>query len=78
MKVKAGSSRRIHDTFSNWRHFSWQAGCGAFAVSPGWVTVVNEYIDGQPEHHRVQSFQDEFRALLAEHGHTWDERYVWD
>jgi len=42
------------------------------------LPAVNEYIDRQPEHHRTQSFQDEFRAFLKEHGQTWDERLVWD
>ena len=77
-KVKAGSSRWIHDTFPALRHFAWQSGYGAFAVSPTLLKPVNEYIDRQPEHHRTQSFQEEFRGLLTEHGQTWDERYVWD
>jgi uncharacterized LabA/DUF88 family protein len=29
-------------------------------------------------HHRVVSFQDEFRKLLEAHGIAYDERYVWD
>lgn len=77
-KVKAGSSRWVHDTFPELRHFGWQAGYGAFAVSPVLLPTVSDYIDRQPEHHRTQSFQDEFRAFLTEHGQTWDERYVWD
>ncbi len=77
-KVKAGSSRWIHDTFPELRHFNWQAGYGAFAVSPVLLKTVNEYIDRQPEHHQTQSFQDEFRGLLKEHEKSWDERYVWD
>ncbi len=77
-KVKAGSSRWIHDTFPELRHFAWQSGYGAFAVSPTLLKPVNESIDRQPEHHRTHSFQDEFRGLLKEHGQTWDERYVWD
>ena len=58
--------------------FYWQAGYGAFSVSPSNVEVVIAYIDRQEEHHRKWTFQDEFRELLRRHGIEWDERYVWD
>ena len=58
--------------------FRWQAGYGAFSVSPGDVDEVVAYIRDQEEHHRKDSFQDEFRRLLRAHGIEWDERYVWD
>jgi putative transposase len=58
--------------------FYWQNGYGAFSVSPSLVAKVVAYIGRQEEHHRTQSFQDEFRVLLKKHGVKWDERYVWD
>jgi putative transposase len=36
------------------------------------------YIDGQPEHHRTPTFQEEYRELLRKHGVDFDEHYVWD
>jgi putative transposase len=36
------------------------------------------YIDTQDEHHRTQTFQDEFRDFLKLHGIDYDELYVWD
>jgi len=36
------------------------------------------YIANQEEHHRTESFQDEFRRLLAKYEVAYDERYVWD
>lgn len=77
-RVKAGTSRWLHDTFPDLRHFGWQEGYGAFAVSPSQLKRVNAYIDRQPEHHRTVTFQDEFRVFLTKHGQEWDERYVWD
>jgi REP element-mobilizing transposase RayT len=58
--------------------FYWQAGYGAFSVSPGHVAAVKEYICNQEAHHRKVSFQDEFRRLLKKYGIEYDERYVWD
>jgi len=39
---------------------------------------VAEYIATQEAHHRVVSFEEEFRKLPASHGIDYDERYVWD
>jgi len=39
---------------------------------------VEQYIEGQEEHHRTFDFQVEFRKLPDAHGVAYDERYVWD
>lgn len=57
--------------------FAWQSGYGAFSVSESNIQQVREYIARQPEHHRKQSFQDEFRGLCQRHKLPLDERYVW-
>ena len=36
------------------------------------------YVENQAEHHRKETFQDEFRGLLEKYGIEYDERYVWD
>ena len=38
---------------------------------------VRDYVAGQTEHHRVETFQDEYRRFLSEHGIAFDERYMW-
>ena len=58
--------------------FWWQAGYGAFSVAPSQVTTVSRYIERQEEHHRVQTFQEEFRQLLSRSQLAYDERYMWD
>jgi len=58
--------------------FAWQSGYACFSVSVSNLDAVTAYIDGQAEHHRKRSFQDELRALLTKHGEAWDEKYVWD
>ena len=77
-QLKAASSRWVHDTFPAARGFAWQAGYGAFTVSHSAVGAVKAYILNQEEHHKAQSFQDEFRALLVRHGIEFDEQYLWD
>lgn len=75
--IKSNSSTWIHDEL-RMREFQWQTGYGAFAVSYSNIDAVKEYIANQEEHHRVRTFQDEFREILRRHGLEWDERYVWD
>ena len=60
------------------RDFAWQRGYGAFSAAPSTMDRVVEYIRRQEEHHRVQTFQDEYRTLLVKHGLAFDETYVWD
>jgi hypothetical protein len=47
-------------------------------VSPAHVEALKRYIANQEEHHRRESFQDEFRRLLQKYAVPFDERYVWD
>ena len=77
-EVKKGSSKWMKNDGPRLPQFSWQAGYAAFSVSQSNVEAVRRYIEGQEEHHRKMSFQDELRALFKRHGIEFDERYVWD
>ena len=76
--VKKSSSRWMKSHGPQFAGFAWQGGYGAFAVSESNVPAVLDYIDGQQEHHRVRTFQEEYRALLERHRVAFDERYLWD
>jgi REP element-mobilizing transposase RayT len=58
--------------------FGWQSGYGTFSVAASQKRRVIQYIQTQESHHRVITFQDEFRTLLKRYEISWDERYVWD
>jgi REP-associated tyrosine transposase len=77
-ELKRESSKWLKTKSTELSDFHWQDGYGAFSVSPDRVEKVREYIAGQEEHHRAESFQDELRRLLRLSGLEWDERYVWD
>src|ERR1041385_5961810 len=76
--IKGGSSKCIHDTFPDQRHFGWQGKYASFSVIISQVDKIIDYIKGQPEHHRKMSFKEEFVALLKKHRIQYDERYLWD
>ena len=76
-EIKRASTLWIKKRAPELREFAWQSGYGIFSVSPSNIDAVKTYIAGQAEHHKKQTFQDEFRLLMKKHGITWDERYVW-
>ena len=49
-----------------------------FLRGPADLDSLCAYIDGQEEHHRQRTFQDEFRMFLAKYKVEYNEAYVWD
>jgi REP element-mobilizing transposase RayT len=77
-EIKTSSSARIKEEGTALSDFHWQNGYGAFSVSQSNVQQVYDYIANQEEHHRMRTFQEEYRLLLERHQIAFDERYVWD
>jgi REP element-mobilizing transposase RayT len=77
--VKANSSKWVNEQESgSGGRFAWQAGYGAFSVSPSQLAALTVYVERQEEHHRVRPFQEEYVAILQKHGVEYDERYLFD
>jgi REP element-mobilizing transposase RayT len=77
-ELKRDSSKWVKTQAPDLVAFHWQAGYGAFSISPSHVNLLKQYIANQEEHHRKETFQDEFRRLCRKYGVAIDERYVWD
>lgn len=72
--IKCNSSKWIHEKWP-WRsRFAWQRGFSGFSVSRTGIEDLVQYIRGQAEHHRRETFQDEVRRFLKEYGMDYDER----
>jgi putative transposase len=71
--LKANSSRWLG---ARGFDFSWQEGYGAFSVSTSNVAAVRHYMEFQPEHHAIHSFEDEFVSLLRKCDIAYDPQYV--
>lgn len=52
MKLKANSSRWIHENYPDMFDFSWQTGFSCFSVSESVKEDAVKYIDSQEEHHK--------------------------
>lgn len=76
--LKKDSSKFVKTLDSNLAAFHWQDGYGLFSVSPSHLEAVRRYILNQEEHHKKETFQEEFLRILKKYGAEYDERYVWD
>ena len=54
---------------------SWQEGYGAFTYNVKEKDMIIEYIKNQKEHHKTESFYNEFKRIIIENGIQFDERY---
>lgn len=74
--VKAKSSKYINDHKLTPERFEWQEGYGVFSYHQSLVDTIFKYIQNQEEHHRVQTFTDEYRSLLKEFRIEYNEQYI--
>jgi transposase IS200 family protein len=76
--LKKDSSKFVKRLDSGLRDFHWQDGYGLFSVSPSHFDAVRKYILSQEEHHKKETFQDEYLRILKRYDAPFDERYLWD
>ncbi|HRZ98213.1 MAG TPA: transposase, partial [Paludibacter sp.] len=62
--VADSSGRFINDNKLSVGKFEWQMSCSAFSVSKSEVDKVCKYILGQKEHHKKQTFQEEYDEFI--------------
>jgi putative transposase len=53
----------------------WAEGYAAITISHSDRDSIIEYIKNQKEHHKIESFIDEYRQILKEYGIDFDEKY---
>ncbi len=58
--------------------FSWQESFGSFSYSHSHIDSVYKYILNQEEHHRKQTFQEEYISFLEKFAVDYDERYLFE
>jgi REP element-mobilizing transposase RayT len=76
--LKKDSSKFVKTFGATFADFHWQDGYGLFSLSPSHVQAVRGYIVNQEQHHKKETFQEEFLRVLKKYGADYDERYLWD
>jgi putative transposase len=75
--AKKDSSKFVKTLETDLAAFHWQDGYGLFGVSPSHVDAVRQYIVNQEEHHKKETFQEEYLRILKKYRVAYDERYLW-
>ena len=77
-EIKKSSHQFIEDKkFLKYR-FQWQEGYGAFSYSHSSLDNVIKYIMNQKEHHKKQSFKDEYMAFLKKFDIAFKDEYLFE
>jgi uncharacterized protein YbgA (DUF1722 family) len=76
--LKKDSSKFVKTLDPGLLDFHWQDGYELFSISPSHFDAVRKYILNQGEHHKKETFQDEYVRILKKYGAPYDERYLWD
>ena len=76
-KAKANSTSWVKSESVGCSIFSWQGGYGVFSIDPLEIDSVKKHIQGQEEHHRKLTFQEEYLEILRKYGMEYDQRYIW-
>jgi REP element-mobilizing transposase RayT len=77
-ELKSSSSKWINQMKWTRFQFNWQEGYGAFSYDKSRMYRIADYIQGQPEHHRKKSFQEEYLELLEEFGIEFKNEYLFE
>ena len=75
--IKTNSSRWIKTLGPHYREFAWQGGYAGYSVSQSKVETVKKYIQNQKEHHKTQSFKEEYIQFLKENEVEYNDDYLW-
>ncbi len=75
MQALKGSSSKIMKTKEGFENFkAWGEGYAALSKSMEDKQKIINYIINQQEHHKINSFRDEYNAFIKEMGLDFDER----
>ncbi len=74
--IKVSSSLMIKEKKIFPKFSGWQIGYGAFTYSIDAKEDLMKYIINQPEHHKNESFVDEYKRILEEFNINYDEKYL--
>ncbi len=77
-EVKKSSNDFINDHLLTRRKFQWQGGYGAFSYCNRHVDNVIRYIMNQKEHHKQQTFREEYLLLLKEFDIPFEDQYLFE
>jgi putative transposase len=77
-QVKSSSSKWLNEKKYIQGRFEWQRGFGAFTYSKSQLNRVVGYIMNQPQHHKKQSFREEYLLLLEKFEVPFNSKFLFE
>lgn len=77
-EIKKSTNEFINENKFTGSRFNWQAGFGAFSYSHSHLDNVIRYIMNQKEHHRKETFKEEYIAFLRKFEVSYEPQYLFD
>jgi len=77
-EIKKSSNEFVNEKKFSRSKFEWQSGFGAFSYGHSQLDKVIAYIAGQKEHHKKQTFKQEYLGLLKKFNIEHQEQYLFD
>ncbi len=77
-EIKKSSNHFINEKRFSTYKFEWQEGFGAFSYSHSALENVIKYIQNQKEHHKKQSFKEEYRLFLEKFKVEFKDEYLFE
>jgi putative transposase len=77
-EIKKSSNEFINEKKFSRFNFQWQEGYGAFSYSHSALNNVISYINNQKEHHRKQSFREEYKEFLINFHIEYKDEHLFD
>lgn len=74
--IKVASSLWMKESGKFPEFTGWQDGYGAFTYSVREKETIINYVKNQKEHHKKETFYDEYKRLLVENGIEFDEKFL--
>ena len=76
--IKSNSSAFVNRKMFIDKKFQWQSGFGAFSYGQSQVSDVIRYIENQQEHHKHQTFKEEYIQFLKKFTIEYDSDYLFE
>ena len=77
-EIKHSSNTFINDNHLTKQKFSWQESYGAFSYSKSALDTVVKYILNQQEHHKKQTFKEEYIQFLQKFEIDYNKKYLFE
>lgn len=76
--AKGKSSKWVNDSGLLKQRFEWQKGYGCFSYNHSQIDNLYKYIQNQEEHHKKETFKEEYINILEKFGVNYTEEDLFD